>query len=96
MKSGKSLVDSILHFLIGIALILAFLFGCNLIWNFVAPVWRLPELNYGQFLGTVFLFMLTCFGISSYFKPIINIDSGASKKYLDTEQFLKDLNNEGH
>jgi len=49
-QSGQLLIT-----LASIAVSLGLVYVLNLLWNYLAPVWGLPNLSYLQFVGTLFL-----------------------------------------
>ena len=63
----------------------------NLLWNYVAPVWGLPNMNYFQFVGTVFLFNIFVDAFSTCFHPkqigpkIINMQDIMEKHMKDID-----------
>lgn len=46
------------EFLIGTGISLGSLFLLNLLWNYLAPIWGLPNLSYLQFVSTLFLILV--------------------------------------
>jgi len=44
-----------LAFICSLGLSFGILYGINLLWNYLAPVWSLPKLTFLQFLGTLFI-----------------------------------------
>ena len=52
---STQLLASIFVFIFGLSIIGAFLYGSNLLWNFVAPKFGLPILKYLEFVGAFLL-----------------------------------------
>lgn len=57
-KTKRRQGGQFLEFLVGAGASLGSLFLMNLLWNYLAPIWGLPNLSYLQFVSTLFLILV--------------------------------------
>lgn len=54
-QGNNTFAFQILGFCIGLGIIAGIIFLVSLLYNYIAPTWRLPQLSYLKFVGTVTL-----------------------------------------
>jgi len=56
VKNGEGQIAVTVFLSVVVAIAIAY--GMNLLWNYLAPIWGLPQLTYVQFLGSLLLINL--------------------------------------
>lgn len=61
---------------------LGIIFGMNLLWNYVSPVWGLPKLTYLEFLSTLFLISMSVQFLG------LKATKGSANPYIDVVKII--------